>query len=196
MYAMSFYWTITTITTVGYGDINGTNTTEYIFCSVMMVIGVVGFSFANGSLASIISNYDSQNAELSEKIKTMNKVYKKYYLPLDLYVRCKRVLEFQTQSKETDINNLLDELPHKLKVEISMYIYEKRYKKIKFFKQTSNSFISWLCPLLKPNSFEENQYIFSEGEDIQSIYFLLKGRASFVLPSYDNVSYIDIKEGG
>jgi hypothetical protein len=47
-----------------------------------------------------------------------------------------------------------------------MYIYEKRYKKIKFFKQTSNSFISWLCPLLKPNSFEENQYIFSEGEDI------------------------------
>ena len=60
----------------------------------MMVIGVVGFSFANGSLASIISKLDSNNAELQEKVKTMNKVYKKYYLPLDLYVRCKRNLEF------------------------------------------------------------------------------------------------------
>ena len=59
LYAMSFYWTITTITTVGYGDINGTNTTEFIFCSIMMVIGVVGFSFANGSLASIITNFDN-----------------------------------------------------------------------------------------------------------------------------------------
>ena len=61
-----------------------------------MVIGVIGFSFANGSLASIISKIDSQNAELNEKVKTMNKVYKKYFLPLDLYVRCKRNLEFQT----------------------------------------------------------------------------------------------------
>ena len=77
-----------------------------------------------------------------------------------------------------------------------MYIYEKRYKKIKFFKYTSNSFISWLCPLLKPNNFEENQYVYSEGEEVNSIFFLLKGRASFVLPSYDNIKYINIPEGG
>ena len=62
LYYVSLYWTITTITTVGYGDISGTNNIERFFCSLMMVIGVVSFSFANGSLASIISNYDNQNA--------------------------------------------------------------------------------------------------------------------------------------
>jgi len=58
LYSLSFYWTITTITTVGYGDVSGKNPTEWVFCSLMMVIGVISFSFANGSLASILSNYD------------------------------------------------------------------------------------------------------------------------------------------
>jgi len=86
-------------------------------------------------------------------------------------------------------------LPHKLKVEASIYIFEKRYRGIKFFKNSSCSFISWICPILKPNTFDENQYIFSESEDIHNIYFLLKGKASFVLPSYSNISYINIGEG-
>ena len=68
LYTLSFYWTITTITTVGYGDIGGTNNLERTFCSIMMVIGVFGFSFANGSLSSIIQNYDQTNANYHEKL--------------------------------------------------------------------------------------------------------------------------------
>ena len=56
IYIISFYWTITTITTVGYGDISATNLVEMVFSSIMMLIGVVSFSFANGSLASILTN--------------------------------------------------------------------------------------------------------------------------------------------
>ena len=58
-----------------------------------MVIGVISFSFANGSLASILANYDDQNADLQEKIEILNRVYEKVKFPLDLYVRIKRTLE-------------------------------------------------------------------------------------------------------
>lgn len=47
-YCLSIYWSITTITTVGYGDISGTNNYERIFCSIIMVIGVILFNVAQG----------------------------------------------------------------------------------------------------------------------------------------------------
>ena len=54
MYTIGLYWTITTITTVGYGDISATNTSERIVACIIMVIGVIAFSFSTGSLSSII----------------------------------------------------------------------------------------------------------------------------------------------
>ena len=50
----AIYWTVTTIATVGYGDVVAVNTTERIFCSCAMIIGVLAFTFANGSFASIL----------------------------------------------------------------------------------------------------------------------------------------------
>lgn len=52
-----------TITTVGYGDIGVTNNAERIYCALTMLFGVIAFSFANGSLTSIIQNVDTANAK-------------------------------------------------------------------------------------------------------------------------------------
>jgi hypothetical protein len=59
LYLTSIYFTVTTITTVGYGDIDITTRMEKIFCILVMIIGVIAFSFASGSLASIIQQYDN-----------------------------------------------------------------------------------------------------------------------------------------
>jgi hypothetical protein len=64
IYMLSLYWTVTTITTVGYGDISGTNSIERIFCSMIMLIGVISFSYANGSLSSILTTYDSSSVPM------------------------------------------------------------------------------------------------------------------------------------
>jgi protein-S-isoprenylcysteine O-methyltransferase Ste14 len=54
IYITSLYFIITTMTTVGYGDISGTNLLERIVSIFIMLIGVISFSFATGSLSSIM----------------------------------------------------------------------------------------------------------------------------------------------
>lgn len=56
LYLTSFYFTVTTIVTVGYGDITPISMGEKIICIILMIMGVVSFSFTTGSLASIIQN--------------------------------------------------------------------------------------------------------------------------------------------
>lgn len=50
LYIVAFYWTVTTISTVGYGDISGTNSFERLLASSLMICGVFFFSFASGSM--------------------------------------------------------------------------------------------------------------------------------------------------
>ena len=58
LYSTALYFTITTITTVGYGDISGTNSLERIICIFLMILGNLFFSFSSGTFAQIISNYE------------------------------------------------------------------------------------------------------------------------------------------
>ena len=60
LYVIAVYFTVTTITTVGYGDISATETGERQLAILTMLFGVVAFSFATGSLTSLISNVDSR----------------------------------------------------------------------------------------------------------------------------------------
>jgi len=62
LYLTAFYFTTTTITTVGYGDISGNTVVEKIYCIIVMMIGVISFSFASASLTSLFSDLDSSNA--------------------------------------------------------------------------------------------------------------------------------------
>ena len=57
-YVIALYFTVTTIATVGYGDISGTNDWERGTCCLLMVIGVTFFSIASGTFTNIIQNYD------------------------------------------------------------------------------------------------------------------------------------------
>ena len=84
-----------TITTVGYGDMPGLNATERIFQSLIMIIGVALFSFANGAVASLVQNYDTSEAEFKTKLNVLMKIYKDFGMPYDLFMKCKSYLEYK-----------------------------------------------------------------------------------------------------
>lgn len=58
-----------------------------------MFIGVTSFTFANGSLASILSSYDELNVDLNEKLAILNKIKNEYNIPKELYIDCRKHLE-------------------------------------------------------------------------------------------------------
>lgn len=100
----------------------------------------------------------------------------------------------------------MEELPHKLKLELAMVIHEKMYSNVNFFQRKEKSFIAWIARLIRPMYVEEDDYVYKEGEEIiegkqcQSpitaiVYFLVSGRAGYVLPRFENKCFLEIKKG-
>ena len=70
----SFYFVVTTMTTVGYGDMSAGTLFEQFYVVCLMMGGVFVFSLVTGSLASIVASMDSENASLTDKIKFLDRL--------------------------------------------------------------------------------------------------------------------------
>lgn len=107
------YFAFTTITTVGYGDILGNSSLEKVICIFIMFIGVIFFTLGSGALASLLQNYDSQNAKLQEKIEILDRITKEYDLPVEVYSSLKKSLNSSFGQDVIETNKFLEELPYK-----------------------------------------------------------------------------------
>ena len=64
LYLTSIYWAVTTICTVGFGDIHAFNNSERIICMFWMFFGVGFYSFTVGSLSTLIGARDTRESHL------------------------------------------------------------------------------------------------------------------------------------
>jgi Ion channel len=195
LYVTSFYFVVTTFVTVGYGDITAYSVMEKVMCIILMIIGVLVFSFTTGSLSAIITSIDSRETQLKEKIATLNEIAAEYHLDLDTFNRLVKTIKYDHSKKQKDTLHFMEELPHKLKLELAMIMMKKMYANVEFFKDKERSFIAWVARLIRPMNVEEVDYIYKEGEEVVEIYFLIKGTAAYVLPRFDNRAYQNIKTG-
>jgi hypothetical protein len=69
LYMFSLYWSITTLTTVGFGDINARTNSERIICIIWMMFGVGFYSFTVGSISSVLSSIDTEASLVEERVE-------------------------------------------------------------------------------------------------------------------------------
>ena len=75
-YAVSLYWAFTTMTTVGFGDIVGTNLTEYLVVMLGMVVGASVFGYVIGNVTTIVESFDPAAAQYQEKMDNVKSFMK------------------------------------------------------------------------------------------------------------------------
>lgn len=74
-YVTSYYWAVTTMTTVGYGDLAATNVAEMVYAIVVMVAGKLLFGFILGTVASTLANMETERVIYEDKLKALKVCY-------------------------------------------------------------------------------------------------------------------------
>ena len=195
IYILSFYWTLMTVTTVGYGDVSAGTTSERIYNLFIMSFGVLMYSFTIGSLSSILATMDQKNEEMNQKLQILAGIKKEYNLDKDLYDKVRKVIKFDLSRNQKDKMEFLQELPNKLRIELSQIMHDKVVQSLNFFKEQPNDFFAYVAPLLKPVKFSQNDFLYKIEDVIDEMYFVTKGTIIFCLDKkYDEKEIKEIKK--
>jgi hypothetical protein len=63
---IAFYYSFTSLSTVGFGDYHPKSNAERIFCAVVLVSGVIIFSVVMGTFIEMIQVYNILNGDIDE----------------------------------------------------------------------------------------------------------------------------------
>lgn len=67
---------MTTLSTVGYGDVSASTNTERVICILWMSFGMIFISFTIGSLSAMMSGMDSKENSLMNRLNIIDEFAK------------------------------------------------------------------------------------------------------------------------
>ena len=175
-YVQALYWTMLTVTTVGYGDITPQTDIQRVYTMAVMIIGVGMYGYIIGNMAGLISNLDVSHTNYLKKIENLNMFYRIHRIPTPLR---KKVANYYSRLRESkldyDVNIILNELPQSIRKELLVYLNQDVVKKVPLFKNAGPRLITEITAVLSSCFYAPNEVIVVKGEAGRSMYFIGKG---------------------
>lgn len=127
-YVASIYWSLSTMTTVGYGDIVAVNDTERLVSIFVMVISVSVFGYVIGNIATLVENLNAEGRLRNQQMTMIKEYLISRRLPKAVMTSVREHFEyFYAKRSVFDENGILEKLPDALRVDMVFYVYSYRF---------------------------------------------------------------------
>merc|ERR1712137_962803 len=187
-YIASIYWAITTMTTVGYGDIIPNNDIERVYAAAAIMVGATVFGYIIGSIASLASHERGIEALTKKKLKMIRKFCQDQSVSSANEAKVRLHFQFYYNSKSPySEDHLLSDIGAPLRKKIIAIIHRDVAKNLDFFQCGSirgghpHWFVCWIVRLLDPQVASPGDDIvlieghLSQDNKVREIYFVSEG---------------------
>lgn len=181
-YQQALYWSITTLTTVGYGDISPIGAQQVAYAMVVMGLGVAMYGYIIGNVASLLANIDVLRAQHLGRIETVNHFLRDRQVPRELQARVRNYYNYLWESRTGQQLDVLEDLPTSLHIEIALHLHRNVLRKVPLFEAASDSFLRELVLHLSPQVCIPGETIVRRGQIGNQLYFINKGTVEVFAP--------------
>ncbi len=180
-YLDAIYWTVTTLTTVGYGDITPISATQKIYTMFVMFFGVAVYGYVIGNISTLLASTDLAKTNYVNKIEELNTFFEDKTIPFELQEKIRDYYNHIWQSRlGRDEAIILNDLPESLRTEVTLYLNREIIHKVPMFHDAGEEFIRELAAKLEPAVFLPGDLIIHKGEIGDRMYFVSRGHAELL----------------
>ncbi|XP_076909501.1 potassium channel AKT1-like isoform X1 [Bidens hawaiensis] len=182
-YVTSMYWSITTLTTVGYGDLHAQNRREMIFVICYMLFNLGMTSYLIGNMTNLVVHGTSKTRQFRDTIQAASSFAQRNQLPACLQdqMLAHLCLKFRTDSEGLQQQESLDSLPKAIRSSISHFLFYSLLDKAYLFRGVSNDLLFQLVSEMKAEYFPPEEDVILQNEAPTDFYVLVTGAVILVL---------------
>ncbi|KAK2820446.1 hypothetical protein Q5P01_023405 [Channa striata] len=174
-YIAALYFTLTSLTSVGFGNVCANTDAEKIFSICTMLIGALMHGLVFGNVTAIIQRMYSRRSLYHTRMKDLKEFTRVHCLPQQLK---QRMLEYyQTTwsvNNGIDANELLHDFPDELRADIAMHLH-KDILQLPVFNGASRGCLRSLSLNIKTSFCVPGEYLIRQGDALQANYFVCSG---------------------
>ncbi|XP_026655988.2 potassium channel KAT3-like isoform X2 [Phoenix dactylifera] len=183
-YVTAIYWSITTLTTTGYGDLHAENTREMLFDIFYMLFNLGLTAYLIGNMTNLVVHWTSRTRNFRDTIQAASEFAARNQLPqhIEEQMLSHICLRFKTEGLKQQ--ETLDSLPKAIRSSIAHYLFFPIVQKVYLFHGVSFDFISLLVTDMQAEYFPPKEDVILQNEAPSDLYILVSG-------AVDMKSYID-----
>ncbi|XP_059425898.1 potassium voltage-gated channel subfamily H member 1b isoform X1 [Carassius carassius] len=176
VYITSLYFTMTSLTSIGFGNIAPTTDAEKIFAVAMMMIGSLLYATIFGNVTTIFQQMYANTNRYHEMLNSVRDFLKLYQVPQGL---SERVMDYivstWSMSRGIDTDKVLQICPKDMRADICVHLNRKVFKEHPAFRLASDGCLRALAMEFQTIHCAPGDLIYHAGESVDSLCFVVSG---------------------
>lgn len=174
-YIYAMYWSITTLTSVGYGDLHAQNYTEMMFEIFYMFFNLGLSAYLIGNMTNLVVHATSRTRKFRIRVQAISNFAERHGLPQRLHEQMLDHVQLKFKSESLKHEEVLPELPKAIRSSIAKQLFFPTVEKVYLFKGTSYDFLSQLVTEMKPEYFPPREDVILQNEAPTEFYVVVSG---------------------
>ncbi|ERN05005.1 hypothetical protein AMTR_s00053p00015490 [Amborella trichopoda] len=194
-----FWWGLRNLSSLGQNLATSTYVWEIAFAVLIAIMGLVLFALLIGNMQTYLQSTTVRLEEMRVKRRDAEQWMSHRMLPESLRERIRTYEQYKwLENRGVEEDVLIRNLPKDLRRDIKRHLCLGLLKRVPMFGTMDDQLLDALCDCLKPSLFTKGSYIIREGDPVDEMVFIMRGRLETVTTNGGRTGFFNsdfLKEG-
>lgn len=180
LYVSAIYWSITTMTTVGYGDLHAENAAEMVFIIFYMLFNLGLTAYIIGNMTNLVVEGTRRTMEFRNSIEAASSFVGRNRLPKRLKEQILAYMCLRFKAESLNQQQLIEQLPKTICTSIRQHLFLPTVEKVYLFEGISREILLLLVADMKAEYIPPREDVIIQNEAPDDVYIIVSGEVEII----------------